>query len=288
MKAAPSDIDVLIRGETGTGKGVVAEIIHKMSKRREKSMNHIDVSSLPETLLESELFGHEKGAFTGAIKQKKGQLELAHGGTAFVDEIGNVPFHLQAKLLNVLEKKRFYRVGGTKIVEVDFRLICATNKNLEEMMTKEEFMPDLYFRINRLHIHLLPLRDSPGDIATLATHFLDLYCKKHGKGPIKLDQELEDVLTKHPWPGNVRDLEAAVERAVVLSENGKVDIDRLRTELSKSPTGEIGSSTSSFTKLGSEIKAKKVAWALKQSGGNKAAAARLLGVQRKTIYSYLK
>jgi orotate phosphoribosyltransferase len=287
LKAARTDINVLITGETGAGKGVLAKIIHDMSRRKDKPLRRISVSMLSPTVLESELFGHEKGAFTDAIQQKRGQLELADGGTAFFDEIGDIALHLQVKLLDVIEEKEFQRVGGTESIKVDFRLICATNKPLEEMLEKGRFRLDLFQRISGIHIHVPPLREHPDDITKLATYFFDLYCREYAKEPVKYDEEIDEMLKQHPWPGNVRDLKTVVERAVVLSEDGRVDVDRMRTELAKSPMAELSRGTLSFKDLGREMKARRVAWALEKTRGNKTKAAMLIGVSRKTLYTYL-
>ncbi|MDQ7038537.1 MAG: sigma-54 dependent transcriptional regulator [Aquificota bacterium] len=215
-KVAGSDINVLIRGETGTGKEVLARYIHRLSPRSEGPFIVVDCSAIPEHLFESEVFGHEKGAYTGATQKKLGLVELADGGTLFLDEIGDVPLHVQSKLLRFVETRRFRRVGGLKEISVDVRIISATNRDLSGMVSRGEFRSDLLFRLNVVEINIPPLRERKEDIPLLVDHFLSRYGKKIRKETLK-------ALTDYPWPGNVRELKNAIERAVLLSRGEYVD-----------------------------------------------------------------
>ena len=215
---AETDSTVLIRGESGTGKELIARAIHSRSKRRYFPIVAVNCGAIPETLLESELFGHEKGAFTGAQYRRKGKLELANGGTLFLDEIGDISFKMQIDLLRVLEGKRFTRLGGSEEISVDFRLICATNKNLEKLVEEEKFRDDLYYRINVFSIFLPPLRKRKSDIIMLANHFIQKYARSMGKPKKSIASNVQEMMLEYSWPGNVRELEHAVEKAVIMSE----------------------------------------------------------------------
>ncbi|HFB68472.1 MAG TPA: sigma-54-dependent Fis family transcriptional regulator, partial [Calditrichae bacterium] len=217
-KVASSDATVLIRGESGTGKELIARAIHFHSPRSDAPLVEINCASIPETLLESELFGHEKGAFTGAYKQKKGKFEIANGGTLFLDEIGELPLTLQAKLLRVLQDGRFTRVGGVENIEVNVRLIAATNANLEELLEAGKFREDLYYRLNVIPILIPPLRERLEDIGPLTDFFIQKYARKNKKHIKGISQEARYILMNYDWPGNVRELENAIENAVVMAE----------------------------------------------------------------------
>ncbi|HYG91802.1 MAG TPA: nif-specific transcriptional activator NifA [Azospirillum sp.] len=220
-RVAPFKSTVLIRGESGTGKELIARAIHNLSPRKDNPFIRVNCAALPETLLESELFGHEKGAFTGAQKDHKGRFELASGGTLFLDEIGDISPNFQAKLLRVLQEQEFERVGGSKTIKTDVRLICATNVNLEEAVGHGKFRADLYFRINVVSIYLPPLRERREDIATLAHHFVAKFNKDNGLS-LTLAADALDVLNRCPWPGNVRELENCIERAATQSRDGAI------------------------------------------------------------------
>ncbi|MDY6956894.1 MAG: nif-specific transcriptional activator NifA [Pseudomonadota bacterium] len=224
-QVAASRSTVLLRGESGTGKEVIAQAIHNLSPRRERPFVSLNCAALSETLLESELFGHEKGSFTGATTERKGRFELAHGGTLFLDEIGEISSTFQTKLLRVLQEREFERVGGTKPIHVDVRLICATNKNLEEAVSKGEFRADLYFRINVVTIFLPPLRDRRDDIPLLAQHFLEKFNRENDRG-LMLSPEALKIMLECNWPGNVRELENCVERTATMTQG---DIVRAST-----------------------------------------------------------
>jgi two-component system, NtrC family, response regulator HydG len=218
-KVAPSDANVLILGENGTGKEVIARHIHNLSKSRDHVFIQVDLGALSPTLFESEIFGHEKGAFTDAKTEKEGSLELANNGTLFLDEIGNITPEYQAKLLRVLQTKKTQRLGSTKEISVDFRLICATNKKLYKGVEDGSFRQDLLYRINTVEINLPPLRDRKEDIAFFSQHFIELFAKKYKKGKMKLSEKVINILMKYNWPGNIRELKHTIERAVILSDN---------------------------------------------------------------------
>ena len=217
-KIADTDATILITGENGTGKDVLAREIHRLSDRASQPMVNVDAGALTETLFESELFGHVKGAFTDAHTDHVGKFELADGGTLFLDEIGNIPLHLQAKLLRVIQNRNVVRVGDTKEIPIDIRLICATNKDLEKMVAAEEFREDLYYRINTIHLHLPPLRERIDEIEPLAKLFLGIFAKKYRRNVSEISEEALELLKSHPWSGNIRELRNCIEKAVILSE----------------------------------------------------------------------
>ncbi|MGC8719204.1 MAG: sigma 54-interacting transcriptional regulator [Thermodesulforhabdaceae bacterium] len=231
-KIAPSRSTVLITGESGTGKELIAKAIHYQSPRRDKPFVSVNCGALPETLLESELFGHERGAFTGAVQQRKGRFELAHEGTLFLDEISEMPLHLQVKLLRVLQEMEFERVGGTQTVRVDVRIIAATNRDLKKEVAAGRFRSDLFYRLNVVNIHLPPLRERSEDIPLLVAHFLDKYGKEMGGGEtFKVDREAMKCLMEYSWPGNVRELENVIERAMLLCSNNVITLADLPLEV---------------------------------------------------------
>jgi Nif-specific regulatory protein len=275
-KVAPTDATVLISGESGTGKELAARAIHRNSKRAQKAFMAVNCAALNESLLESELFGHERGSFTGALNQKKGRLEIADGGTIFLDEIGELTPALQVKLLRVLQEREFERVGGTVTLKVDLRVIAATNKNLEEAIEAGEFRQDLYYRLNVVSLEMPPLRERREDIMLLANYFADKYgtrCNRKLKG---FSPEARTCLMSYDWPGNVRELENAIERAVVL---GTTDLIRPE-DLPEAVVEARLSSTSPLRYHEAVTQAKKqiILEAAAQVNGNFAEAARLLGV----------
>ena len=279
-KVAPSDATVLILGETGTGKELVARAIHNRSNRAKNPFVAINCAAITETLLESELFGYERGAFTGANRRKLGMFEIAEGGTLFLDEIAEMPPQLQAKLLRVLQEKTIYHLGGTAPIKVDVRIISATNKNLKEYVNLKKFREDLYFRLAVFPIELPPLRKRTVDIPLLAENFL----RKRGSSA-KIASDAMDFLEKYDFPGNVRELENILERALILSGGKDITIEHLPDlELSKieDESFEPGETTLE------ELEKKMLISALEKSGGNKSKAAKLLGITRRMIYTKLK
>ena len=281
-KIAPTDATVLITGENGTGKDVLAREIHAHSLRSEKPMVAVDAGAITETLFESELFGHVKGAFTDAHTDHVGKFEQADGGTLFLDEIGNIPLHLQAKLLRVIQNRSVVRVGGSKSIPVDIRLICATNMDLEQLVREGRFREDLYYRINTVHIALPPLRDRQEDIVPLAELFLQRFAEKYHRPLTGIAPEAAELLKDQRWSGNIRELQNCIEKAVILSEGTVLtakDLDfstALRSGRNDNPV------------IPSEVEESKVREAMERCNGNISAAAKLLGVSRPTLYAKLK
>jgi len=227
-KIADSDASVLITGENGVGKEVVARLIHLKSSRRWEPFVDINCAAIPETLIESELFGYERGAFTGAISSKKGKIESANGGTLFLDEIAEMPLSLQSKLLRVLQEKFVYRLGSNKGVQVDVRFIFSTNRDLKTLVKDGKFREDLYYRINVIPIHILPLRERKEDIIPIAVYYLNAFSTKYGKKGMEFSDEVKEVFLRYSWPGNVRELRNIVERLVIMSKGGRITLDEVR------------------------------------------------------------
>ncbi len=278
-KIAPYDVNVLILGESGTGKEVVAKAIHQLSKRKNKPFLAINCAALPSNLLESELFGYKKGAFTGASSDKKGLIEKAQGGTLFLDEIGDMPLELQSKLLRFLETKKFIPLGDTKEREVDLRVIAATNKNLKEEIKKGNFREDLYYRLSTIMLELPPLRERKEDIPLLVEFFARKFAKKYGKELKKISPKFIESLTRLPLEGNVRELRNIVEREVILMEDGILGKSyTVGDESQKEETVEIPESGVNLKEIISSLEKRYLLEALKRSGGVKSKAARLLGL----------
>ena len=285
------DTTVLILGESGTGKELVASAIHFKSKRNKAPFMEINCASLPENLIESELFGYEKGAFTDAKRQKKGLLELADGGTIFLDEIGEMPISIQAKLLTFLEKKQFKRLGSGKDIEVDARIIAATNKDLEGAIKNKKFREDLYYRLNVVSLNIPPLRERKDDIILLANYFLEEFCRDMGKITKKLLPEVEEMFNDYPWYGNVRELRNVIERLVIFCKGKIVDKDLLPPEMTTSHKEETGgligreelSNGQPIDTLLSKVEKEIIEDALRQTKGNKSRAAVLLGISRYSL-----
>lgn len=281
-KAASSDATVLILGESGVGKDVLARSIHRWSVRRHKLFAPVNCAALSEELLESELFGHEKGAFTGAHAQKLGKLEVASGGTVFLDEIGDMKPGLQARLLRFLQNREFDRVGGTRSVKVDVRIIAATNRDLSAAVKAGTFRTDLLFRLNTITLTVPPLRNRPEDVPTLADGFLARFCREMKKPPMRLSDEALRLLRSYPWPGNVRELENAIERAVVLSSGNRIEADDLvlhAPDLPGSEYGHEGAAPLPFHTSVEEHKREIIRRALARTNGSRTLAAKLLGLQ---------
>ena len=283
-KIALTDATVLITGENGTGKDVLAREIHALSLRSGKPMVAVDAGAITETLFESELFGHVKGAFTDAHTDHVGKFEQADGGTLFLDEIGNIPLHLQAKLLRVLQNRSVVRVGGTKAIPVDIRLICATNMDLEALVREGRFREDLYYRINTVHIALPPLRERKEDIVPLAERFIGQFAEKYHRHVTGLDTSAAQVLEAGRWNGNIRELGNCIEKAVILSEGKILTAADLQME-----TAKAAEPVSGTLKAVSDAEEERlVREAMDRTGGNISAAAKMLGVSRPTLYAKLK
>ena len=280
-KIAPTDATVLITGENGTGKDVLAREIHSRSLRRNKPMVCVDAGAITETLFESELFGHVKGAFTDAHSDHVGKFEQADGGTLFLDEIGNIPLHLQAKLLRVLQNRTVVRVGSEKPIPVDIRLICATNIDLEKMVDEGRFREDLYYRINTMHIGIPPLRERPEDIIPLAQCFLAQYAKKYRRAAVSIAPEAEALLRSHAWSGNIRELQNTVEKAVILSEGKELKPEDLSFD--RKPVAEPAARQTL-----EEAEARTIRDAMARCNGNLTLVAKELGISRPTLYGKLK
>ncbi|MDA8405547.1 MAG: sigma-54 dependent transcriptional regulator [Deltaproteobacteria bacterium] len=280
-----SDSNVLIQGESGTGKEVVAKAIHEQSLRKEGPFVVVNCAAYAETLLQSELFGHEKGAFTGAIRAKKGRFEQADGGAIFLDEIGEVSLPTQVVLLRVIQEKRFERVGGEATISTDARIVAATNKDLKKCMAQGTFREDLYWRLNVINIHIPPLRERKEDIPQLVNNFIDVFNRRLGKNVHRFSVEAMDLISQYHWPGNVRQLENAVERSVVLCKEDVITPDDLPHELRTSDSSSIGGS--SRTNL-ETLEREHIKSVLEQCGWNKFRAAQLMGISRSTLYSKMK
>ena len=289
-KIAPTDATVLITGENGTGKDVLAREIHTHSLRSEKPMVAVDAGAITETLFESELFGHVKGAFTDAHTDHTGKFEQADGGTLFLDEIGNIPLHLQAKLLRAIQNRSIVRVGGTEAKPVNIRLICATNMDLEALVHQGRFREDLYYRINTVHIALPALRERQEDIVPLAELFLQRFAEKYHRPLTGIAPEAAELLKVQRWSGNIRELQNCIEKAVILSEGTVLtakDLD-FSTSLRSGRNDNSGSGRNDTPVIPSEVEESKVREAMERCNGNISAAAKLLGVSRPTLYAKLK
>jgi two-component system response regulator HydG len=286
--AAPSDATILILGESGTGKELIANAIHQNSPRRERPFVKVNCAALPENLLESELFGHERGAFTGATSQRKGRFELADGGTIFLDEIGDMSPATQAKILRVLQEQEFERVGGSKTLRVNVRVIAATNKNLEEEVQKGTFRQDLYFRLSVVTVELPPLRERREDIPVLADHFLKKYAEKNQRLIRGFAPKSMDLLMRYQWPGNVRELENVVERAVILCRGEYILPECLPKQfLDLMGEGESDSGVRPGRSI-KEVEKELILKTLEQTGGNRTRAAEILGITRRALQYKLK
>jgi transcriptional regulator with PAS, ATPase and Fis domain len=278
---------VLVRGETGTGKELVARAIHDQSSRSGESFVKVHCAALPETLLESELFGYEKGAFTGATRQKPGRLELADGGTLFLDEIGDISPATQVKLLRVLQDREFERVGGTSTLTADVRFIAATHRDLDQMVGEGEFREDLFYRLNVLPIWTPPLRERPGDVAELSRFFCGQFAEQAGRD-IRLADDAVEALEGWKWPGNVRELQNFVERLVVMSDGDVIEASDVSREFARGPS-KSGTPAGAGT-LEEEVRRtqeRTIRDALKRCGNNRTRAARVLGISRRTLYNKL-
>lgn len=288
-RIAESNANVLITGESGTGKEFFATALHNLSPRRENNFVAINCASLPEGLLESELFGHMKGAFTGAVSNKQGLFEIADRGTLFLDEIGDMPLSLQAKLLRVIENSTFRRLGGTTDIKVDVRLIAATNKNLKEEIKSGRFREDLFYRLNVIPVHLPPLRERREDIPLLIEYFI----KKYSKTPKKVSPEAMKVLINSPWKGNIRELENVIERLVLMTDQEEITISDIPIDIVSTPTEitglpELKPEGIELDRIIEEIEKRYITEALRLSGGNKTEAAKLLNITFRSLRHRLR
>ena len=285
-KIAPTDATVLITGENGTGKDVLAREIHARSLRSGRPMVAVDAGAITETLFESELFGHVKGAFTDAHTDHVGKFEQADGGTLFLDEIGNIPLHLQAKLLRVIQNRSVVRVGGTKAIPVDIRLICATNMDLEQLVREGRFREDLYYRINTIHIALPSLRERKEDIVPLAESFLTQFAEKYHRPVSGLDDSAKAVMENGRWNGNIRELQNVIEKAVILSE--AMNLSAQDIQIDSSASGLRMTTAGTLKAVSDAEEERMVREAVQRSNGNISAAAKSLGISRPTMYAKMK
>ena len=287
-KVAPTDSTVLILGESGTGKELVANSIHDNSERRDSPFIKLNCAAIPEELLESELFGHEKGAFTGATKFKPGKFDMADGGTIFLDEIGDMPFNLQAKVLRILQEQEFYRVGGSRTIKVDVRIIASTNKNIEKMVQEGSFREDLYYRLNVFTLHLPPLRERKEDIPLLVDSFLQNAPKK-----VEISSVALQMLVAFSWPGNIRELQNTIESASVIAENGYIEPAQLPGKITGAfnnpdqPDFRMPANISLDERLG-EIEKSMIIEALRKTGGVQVRATELLGINQRSLWHRIK
>ena len=312
-KVAPTEATVLIQGENGTGKELVAQAIYRASGRASQPYIRVNCAALSESLMESEFFGHEKGAFTGATERREGRFELASGGTLLLDEISEISPRLQAKLLRVLQEREFERVGGTKTIQVDVRVLATTNRDLGRSVEKGDFREDLYYRLNVFPVSVPPLRERKGDIELLARHFLNHFCKQHGKADVALTSECISILEAHRWPGNVRELQNTVERAVILSEPGmalspvvlglgegtgfpvavQLPVKRGKPLVGTPPLANstVSAAESGTANVGmplSEVEKNHILRVLESSGGNRTRASETLGISIRTLRNKLQ
>lgn len=282
-RVGPTDADVLITGENGTGKEMAARQLHMQSERADRIFLKVDIGSLNESLFESELFGHEKGAFTDAHEQRAGRFELASGGSLFMDEIGNLDMKLQTKILSVLQNREIFRVGGSRGIPVDIRLICATNRDLAAMVKDGSFREDLYYRINMFEIEIPSLRDRPDDIPPLVAYYMDYFKIRYNKAGLKLSASVMEKLKKYPWPGNVRELKNSVERAVIMEESGQITAGSLFP--SKLPSTAMNAEKS-YDLV--ENEKRLILEVIQRNRGNMTQTARELGIERTALYRRIK
>jgi len=289
-KAAPHDITVLLRGESGTGKELAAQAIHKKSQRANRPFVVIDCAVLPDTLVESNIFGHEKGSFTGAHDRKIGKFELAHQGTIFLDEIGNLSNHIQVKLLRTLQERKIERLGGKKPIPIDFRLIAATNMNLEKAIREDRFREDLFYRLNVFPIELPPLRDREGEVEFLCKHYLKIFNKTFDHKVEKISHEAIDMLARYQWPGNIRELMHVIESAVLLADH-TIFPENLPLKIQNSQQGGVNlpSTLKKASQLAKQnVEKRLIEKTLKDMNWNKSRTAKVLNIDYKTLYNKIK
>jgi len=289
QKIARTDSTVLITGETGVGKELIARAIHSASQRKSHPFVKVNCAAIPDTLLESELFGHEKGAFTGAVTNKPGRFEIAHQGTLFLDEIGEIPLHLQTKLLGVLQDKSFERLGGVKTMKVDVRIITATNQDLSSAVQSGTFRSDLFYRLNVVPIHVPPLRERKDDLIPLVNYLLDKFASKYGKKIGAISPEVMATFTNYDWPGNIRELENVMERMVVMSETDSLSLDQVPPEIrGVVSTTEASTLKEKIETLSQVTEKQMIIDALNKTHQNRTQAAKLLGISRRTLQNKIK
>ena len=281
-KVAPSDVSVLLLGESGTGKELLARALHHLSPRASKKFVAINCAAIPENLLESELFGYEKGAFTGAAKQTKGKVEFADGGTLFLDEVGDLPFSLQAKLLRFLQERVFERVGGRDEIAVDLRVVCATHQNLAELIKDGRFREDLFYRLSEIVVNIPPMREREGDPALLAHAFLEKFCKNQGRSLQGFSTDAMQAIETYRWPGNAREMENFIKRAVIMADGPQITRQDLGLNLTDAEISPLN-----LRQVREEAERKALVRALGRVGGNVLQAAELLGISRPTLYDLL-
>ena len=282
-KVAPTNVTAMLLGESGTGKEVFARAVHELSPRTDKPFAAINCAAIPENLLESELFGHEKGSFTGAVRQQKGKVELADSGTLFLDEVGDMPAAIQAKLLRFLQERTFERIGGRQSIAVDVRVICATNQKLEEMIAAGSFREDLYYRLSEMVINIPPLRDRIGDAEMLAQSFLQKFAEEQGKSIRGYTPEALASISAYEWPGNVRELENRVKRALIMAEGNRISPEDLDLQ-------DVDGSAEilNLAKAREDAEKREIPRALSRADGNITQAAKLLGISRPTLYDLMR
>lgn len=281
-KVAPSDATVILLGESGTGKEILARTLHQVSARQGKRFMAINCAAIPETLLESELFGYEKGAYTGAAKQTLGKIELADGGTFFLDEVGDLPMPLQAKLLRFLQERVIERIGGRKEIPIDVRIVCATHQNLKKLIEEGRFREDLYYRLSEIVITIPPLRERAGDAALLAHHFRNKFSNQERRSSLNFSQEALAAIESHPWPGNVREMENCIKRAVIMADGPLISAEDLGLQASTTLAEPIN-----LRQIRDKAECDALMKALARVDGNVVKAAELLGVSRPTIYDLM-
>jgi DNA-binding NtrC family response regulator len=281
-KVARTDANVLLTGENGTGKELIAQEIHRLSDRSAEILVSVDMGAIPETLFESELFGHKKGAFTDAKENRSGKFELADKGTLFLDEIGNLSFHMQSKLLAAIQNRKITRIGSNDVIPVDIRLICATNRNLDKMVKEGIFREDLLYRINTIQIEMPPLRNRGNDIIELSDFFLRKFLNKYGKSDLRINNQSYDKLMRYTWPGNIRELQNTIEKAVILCDSSVIKPEDLYLKLSQ------GISESDPVITLEEVEERMINLAIEKNNGNLTAAAEQLGITRQTLYNRFK
>ena len=283
---ADTDTSVMITGESGTGKELVARGIHKLGNRKKRPFVKVNCAAIPRDLLESELFGHKKGAFTGALEDRKGRFVEADGGVLFLDEIGDLPLSLQPKLLNAVEEKTVTPVGSTKSIKCDVKIICATNQDLPKMIEQGRFRQDLHYRLNTFHIQIPPLRERKEDIPLLVEYFLEQFCQSFGRSPLAIEREAMDLLQVYDWPGNVRELRNTIERLVLKCRGQRISAQEVPPEIAMAGRKKAKDAVSELDMV--EHEKRLIVEALNKTGGNQVRAARLLGITRNTLRYRMK